>query len=283
MTVTPLPRLLPATPISPVSYDQTIWTHLKAFEGAVGRIYTDSQGIPTMGAGAALAVIGRDRAWVLRPAAEIGVEISGDPQAPYRFSAEEWQRLTLCLHALRQPDPQRAQALIPPFAPRHETPAHNRFGFTLSEARIRAVALAKWAAARRAVLGDLTAEAGRRGWGESAKAMIQAYAFSHQEAGLASVRYNIGTGRAMPKASAALLDGDRAALWYEIACNTNPPGNGAGRGGIARRRLAEAQLACGSPDRWNPAEQAGLEALFSRNADKMAAYRRAVPEIFPLT
>ncbi len=271
-------RMLPPVPIPPATYDQVVWTHLKAFEGAVDRIYTDGKGIPTMGAGNALAVIGQDRSWSLRPAAEIGGEIRGDPLRPYRFSAEEWQRLTLCLQALNQGALHQAQALIPPFAPGHETPALNRFGFTLDESRIQAQTKAKWSAARRAVLGDILAEALRRDW---SKDVTEAYAGSYQEVGLASVRYNIGVGRATPKATAALLDGDRAALWYEIACNTNPPSNGTSRDGIARRRLAEARLACGDLAGWGPADHAALQRIMAANAEQVAAYRRAVPGVLP--
>lgn len=252
---------LPPVPIPADTYDQVVWAHLEAFEGAVTRIYTDGRGIPTMGAGNALAVIGPDRAWRLRPAAEIGAEISGDSLHPYRFSAEEWQRLTLCLQALNHGTPRQAQALIPPFSPGHETPALNRFGFTLDAPRIQGQTRSKWEAARRAVLGDIAAEALRRGL-ESLWAT--AYAFSYQDLGFASVRYNIGTGRATPKATAALLAGDRPALWCEIAIHTNPPGNGSSRDGIARRRVAEARLVCGDPQHWSAADQAALQNRLSQ-------------------
>lgn len=259
MTDTPAIRALPPVPIPQEAYDQVVWAHLKTFEGAVGRIYTDGKGIPTMGAGIALAVMGRDHTWVLRPAAEIGGEISGDPTRPYRFPAEEWQRLTLCLQALDQSTPEQAQSLIPPFQPGRETSALNHFGFTLDDSRIQAQTHAKWEAARKAVLGDIAAEALRRGWDGDRTARV--YAFSYQEVGFASVRYNIGTGRATPKATAALLNGDRAALWYEIACNTNPPSNGANHDGIARRRLAEARLVCGDPEHWSTADRTALKRL----------------------
>ena len=280
MNEAPSGRPLPPVSIPADRYDQVVWTHLKAFEGAADRIYTDGKGIPTMGAGVALAVIGPDHAWVLRPAAEIGAESSGDPRQPYRFSAEEWQRLTLCLQALNQAEPYQAQALIPPFDPGRESAALNRFGFTLTESRIQAQTLPKWSAARRAVLGDILTETLRRGIG---KEVAAAYGGTSQEVGLASVCYNIGVGRTTPKAIAALLDGDRARLWYEIACNTNPPGNGSSRAGIARRRLAEARLACGDPDQWSPADQTALRQVMIANAEAVAAYRRAVPVILPFS
>ncbi len=269
---------LPPVPIPAATYRDMVWVHLKTFEGAVGRIYTDGKGIPTMGAGNALAVIGRGGLWQLRPAAEIGAEIAAPP---YRFTAEEWQRLTACLRAAAAGAVAIAQALVPPFDPARETSERNRFGFALNDAAMQAQALAKWSVARGAVRNGLLAEAARRGWPSAeAAAYAEAFALSRQELGLASVRYNIGSGRATPRSDAAVLDGDRAALWYEIAYDTNPPGNGASREGIARRRLAEARLACGDPTGWSTAERTRLDAILAANSDRVAAYRRAVPGAF---
>ena len=256
-------RPLPPVPLA-AAYDQAAWDHVKRMEGVVSRIYTDGKGIPTMGAGNALAVLDHGGQWVLRPAEAIGVEISGDPQAPYRFPAEEWGRLTLCLEALAQGQPKQAQALIPPFDPRTETPALNRFGFRLDDASIRAQTMPKWNAARRVVLADILAAALAYGLEPS---LATAYSGSAQDLALTSVRYNIGVGRSTPKAIAALLDGDRAALWLEIACNTNPPSNGSSRDGIARRRLVEAELACGSPKLWDQTERSHLQTKLATITD----------------
>lgn len=252
----PLPPVLLAA-----AYDQAAWDHLKRMEGVVGRIYTDGKGIPTMGAGNALAVLNHNGQWELRPAEVIGAEISGDPQAPYRFPAEEWQRLTLCLKAIAQGQVKQAQALIPPFDPRTETAALNRFGFSLDDSRIQAQAMPKWNSARRVVLAEIQAAASGRGMD------VPAYEGSTQDLALTSVRYNIGVGRGTPKTIAALLDGDRAALWFEIACNTNPPSNGSSRDGIARRRLVEAELACGDPQHWEPTERLRLQSKLTSLAD----------------
>ncbi|RAU23813.1 hypothetical protein CU669_01615 [Paramagnetospirillum kuznetsovii] len=272
---------LPPIPIAADRHDRLVWEHLKRFEGVIGRIYTDCKGVPTMGTGIALAVSG-PAGWRLRPWGEIGAEISGDSAQPYVFTLEERQRLLQCLRALGQGDVPGAQALIPPFDSRRETPDRNRFGFTLDDSRMRAMALTKWEPARRAVLGDILAEATAQGYGlDEAKRIAAGYVHSAQEVGLASVRFNIGIGRPTPKASRALVSGERATLWFEIACNTNPPSNGAARPGIAWRRLAEARLACGHPSIWNSADQAALQRLLANKADAMAAYRRAVPGVVP--
>ena len=264
---------LPPIPIA-VAYEQAAWDHVKCMEGVVSRIYTDGKGIPTMGAGSALAVLDQGGQWILRSAEAIGAEISGDPQAPYRFTAEEWQLLSLCLEAVAQQRPKQAQALIPPFDPRTETAALNRFGFRLDDTRIRAQTMPKWNAARRVVLADILTAAQARGLSPS---LATVYDGSSQDLALTSVRYNIGLGRATPKAIAALLDGDRAALWFEIACNTNPPSNGPSRDGIARRRLVEAELACGAPKLWDPTERSHLRAKLTSIADPFT--RSLVPPI----
>jgi GH24 family phage-related lysozyme (muramidase) len=258
------------TPIAADRYEDFVWHHLKDFEGAVPRIYSDQRGVPTMGAGVALAI--RSAAgWVLLPRERLGAEISGDAAAPYRFTADEWTLLERVAALLRAGASEaECHRLIPPFVAARETAACNRFGFSLTESRIRAQALARWPAARRAVLTDLEAEARRQG---KPADLTQQFALSRQEVGMTSVRYNIGSGLRTPRATAALAAGDRAALAFEIAYATNPESNGPARPGIARRRLAEARLAAGEPAEWNADERHRFAEL--AGTPRVAAYLAA--------
>lgn len=261
------------TPIAADRYEDFVWHHLREFEGAVPRIYSDQRGVPTMGAGVALALRSGSGGWRLLPPEHIGAEISGAAAAPYRFTADEWALLERVI-ALLQAGAGEAEChrLIPPYAAGGETAERNRFGFTLAESRIRAQALARWPAARRAVLADLRAEAWQQGKPEL---VVKGFALSRQEVGMASVRYNIGSGNRTPRATAALVAGDRAALAFEIAYATNPESNGPARPGIARRRLAEARLAAGGPAEWSGDERRRFTTLVTAAAPRVAAYLTA--------
>lgn len=141
---------MPPTKLSPQDYARTVGSHLKTREGAVPRIYTDGNGIPTMGTGIALAVSGDGKTYTLRDLNQIGAEISGDPAKPYRFTPEETKRLNDTVGKLNDPtlgaDARKAEAqkLIPPHKPGKETADDNKFGFTLSDERIAKQAESAW-------------------------------------------------------------------------------------------------------------------------------------------
>ncbi|WP_139332906.1 lysozyme family protein [Insolitispirillum peregrinum] len=71
-------------PIPLEEYNRVATEHLNTFEGYVPRIYSDTEGIPTMGAGTALFSKNKDKKFSLRSLDEIGKEINLDH--PYQFS-----------------------------------------------------------------------------------------------------------------------------------------------------------------------------------------------------
>jgi len=178
--------------LSAQDYETLMWNHLKRHEGMVGRIYTDGKGIPTMGAGVALAVQERKNGpYVLRDLGRIGAEISGDPNQPYRFKPEEIKLLQNTVGKLNDTglrEKERissAQKLIPPYNSRSETAAKNKFGFTLPDERMKSQAFDKLPSYRTAALNTVREEAAKRGWTkEETDAYVKKLEGSPQEGAL---------------------------------------------------------------------------------------------------
>ncbi|CCG39801.1 hypothetical protein [Magnetospirillum molischianum] len=273
---------LPTVKLSRSQYEAEMWNHLKAREGMANRIYTDDKGIPTMGVGVALAVQGKDGKFVLRKPEAIGAEITGDKNAPYRFKPEEWQLLQSLTEKLNDSSlserqkAKEARKLIPAFSSGKDAPENNKFGFTLSEERMKAQAFDKLPEYREAALKTVKQEALKRGWNEQdASAYVEQLRNSRQEGALTSMRYN---GVAAPKASGAMVDGDRATMRKEILYGSNPPSNGNSQVGIANRRRDEADMATGNPARWMPEEQVKWRRYEA--TPQAQEYRRQFPDAF---
>lgn len=273
---------LPPTKLPQPQYEAEMWDHLKTREGMANRVYTDDKGIPTMGVGVALAVEGEGKKFVLRSPEEIGVEISGDKNAPYRFKPDEWQRLEQTVGTLNDPNLKerdrlvQARKLIPAFSPGKDAPENNKFGFTLSDERMKSQAFDKLPEYREAALKTVKQEALKRGWSEhDANAYVEQMRSSRQEGALTSMRYN---GVAAPKASGGMVDGDRATVRNEILYGSNPPKNGNSRVGIAARRRDEADMATGNPAGWTPEEQAKWRGY--EGTPQAQDYRRQFPDAF---
>ncbi|MEW5995941.1 MAG: hypothetical protein AB1744_16315, partial [Candidatus Zixiibacteriota bacterium] len=170
----------------------------------------DTKGIPTMGAGVALVVQGRDGKYVLRDLTEIGREIN--PGKPHVFTPQETKLLrevTAKLNDGTVDDDVRADAiqkLIPPYDPKTETPDKNKFGFTLSDDRMVKQAEAKWDEHRDRAFKVVRTQAQARGWSkERTDAYLASLNGSREEVALISLAYNNVDA---PKAVGAMLDGD---------------------------------------------------------------------------
>ncbi|NFV81001.1 hypothetical protein [Magnetospirillum aberrantis] len=271
------------TKLSPQDYRRAVGNHLKTYEGVVPRIYTDDDGIPTMGSGVALAAKNQDKIFVLRDLNEIGAEISGDPAKPYRFTAEEAKLLNDTVGKLNDSQltdrvrKSEAQKLIPPYKPGETTVDGNKFGFTLSDERIAKQAEAAWTVHRDRAIQTVRTQAKARGWSkDETNAYIKSLEGSQQEIALTSLAYN---GVPTPKATGAMLDGDPVALRQEILYRSNPPEGGAKRKGYAERRKTEADLASGPLEDWTQQQREQLRQ--SEASPDAKRYRDTFPETFP--
>ncbi|SBW00050.1 conserved hypothetical protein [uncultured Alphaproteobacteria bacterium] len=299
---------LEPTPLDANAYAKKAWTHIKEHEGIPNRIYSDPKGIPTLGAGYALAVRGHDGKYRLRPWDEIGRAIN--PSKPYAFTEAEKQRLEEAVGYLNgevpEPDQgryekekkykekydkyksiikhntdkqrQKAQSLIPPLRGK-ENPEKNHFGFTISEGRAQDLLAEIWPSYRATVLRELRRQARARGW---TKAEIDAYIekyFRNSDLDLAltSLQYN---GVSSPNASGAVLDGDLARVREEILylSNGKTDDNEAVRGGLAKRRRAEADLATDAPEGWSDTAKEAWKRIEDKPGNK--AYREDFPDAF---
>ncbi|WP_068492468.1 hypothetical protein [Paramagnetospirillum marisnigri] len=269
---------MPPTKLSQQDYTSAVANHLKTFEGAVPRIYTDDYGIPTMGSGVALAVRNGSGRFILRDLSAIGGEISGDLTKPYRFAPAETKLLNDTVGKLNDPklDPdakkREAQKLIPEYRPGAETADKNKFGFSLSDERIAKQAETAWSEHRERAFDTVRQQADKRGWSkEQTDAYIESLKGTRQEIALTSMAFN---GVPAPKATGAMLDNDPATMRKEILYDSNADESR----GIATRRRAEADLATGSPSGWKPEEQAKWKAV--ENSTEAKAYRKAYPKAF---
>ncbi|MBI3446603.1 MAG: hypothetical protein HY055_14895 [Magnetospirillum sp.] len=269
---------MPPTKLSPQAYTSAVANHLKTFEGAVPRIYTDDYGIPTMGSGVALAVRNGSGSYTLRDLGTIGGEISGDPAKPYRFTPTETKLLNDTVGKLNDPklDPdaqkREAKALIPEYKPGTESADKNKFGFTLSDERITKQAETAWAEHRERAFDTVRQQADKRGWSkEETDSYIESLKGSSQEVALTSMAFNAVRA---PKATGAMLDNDPATMRKEILYNSNADESR----GIANRRRAEADLATGSPSNWSEADQRKWQGV--ENSPSAKAYRKAYPNAF---
>lgn len=271
---------VPPTRLSDQDYTRAVAGHLKEFEGLVPRIYTDGKGIPTMGAGVALAVSSDGgKTYTLRDLGQIGAEISGDPAKPYLFSDAEKKLLTDTVSKLNDPKlgekaaAAEAQKLIPPYAPGTETAADNKFGFTLSDARIVAQAQASWDEHRTRAFNAVRAEAKKKGWSQQEIARyVDSLKGSEQEVALTSLAYNSVKA---PKAIGALLDGDPVTARKEILYRSN----GDQSTGHARRRRVEADLLAGKPTSWSEPQQSDWKSY--DDGTEATTYRSTYPRAFP--
>lgn len=301
------------TPIKPIplnedTYKKKVWEYLKAHERVIPRIHSDPKGIPTLGAGYALATKGLDGRYRLRSWEEIGRAI--DPEHPYVFSNSEKRILEEAVGYLNGEMPpddseryvndptakekddrekehlkndsafrvKRAKELIPP-ATEKETPEMNRFGFTLTEARARDLISEIWPDYRKAVYRELRRQARARGWSEKKidEYIGKYFQNSDMELALTSLLFN---GVYSPNAIGAVLDGDRTRVREEILylSNLERGDNKDVRKGLANRRRDEADLATGDPSGWSEDEQKAWRAIEGKARHK--SYREEFPGAF---
>ncbi len=267
--------------LSDTEYEEKVWEHLGGSEGKISRIYSDQKGIPTMGAGVALAVTNKAGTYVLRDRNDIGTMISGDSSKPYAFSEQEWKLLedvteTLNDNSLKTKEVvAKAQALIPPYNYSKESKADNKFNFELTPERIKATAIEQFGEHRKLAMTDVRKEARELGWSEAKiKDYVEKLQSSDQGIVLTSLRYG---GFKSPDAIKALLTGDRPAFRDEILYDSN---NGGSRNlGLAIRRQKEADMATGDPANWSEEEQKKWREI--ENGENAMKNHREFREIFP--
>ncbi len=270
------------TGLSDQEYLDKIWNHLAASEGKTSRIYSDPLGIPTMGAGVALAVKGEDGTYALRNSHDLGVMINGDPNKPYIFKESEMKLLEGVTGIVNNPylaDPpkergRQANFLIPNHTDKSQ--AANKFGFELSDERLKQMAIDQFAEHSKSAMGDVRKVAANLGWPkEKIDDYVKQLEKSDQGVVLTSLRYG---GVQSPKAIEALLTGDRPAFRDEILYRSNG-GKTRELSGIAIRRQKEADIATGDPSTWSEEEQKKWQEI--ENGENAVKYHGQFPNLFP--
>lgn len=268
--------------LSPEDYRRIAAEHLKRFEGYIPRIYSDPEGIPTMGAGIALFSKGKDNQFSLRDLGEIGREVN--PSQPYTFSNKEKETLDSILNKInhmnddsinRHETIRGIMDLIPSSTGSGDFEKDNKFGFTLSDDRIIEMAQEQWDAHNKVANERMIKIIKSNGWTEEdAKQFVESMQSSKEQAAFTSMAYN---GLLAPKATRAWLAGDQATARLEVLYRSNANQ----LGGIASRRLAEANLLTGEPSTWSEKNRTLWEAI--ENSEEAKKYRAQYPKVFPDT
>jgi GH24 family phage-related lysozyme (muramidase) len=276
MTESKTRRPLSPTALSAEQYTQLMWEHLARLEGLGGRIYSDPLGIPTMGAGIALAKKQKDGTFVLDDRKSIGAMVSGDPAEPYQFSEGEWTRLqnvVTKLNDTKLPKAERAaqaKALIPPLSNWEANtgrviPERNQFGFSMNLDRMRNLAMEKLPEYKNRAIDSIKDRAIKNGMSaQEAQDYADTLRGSAQDAGFTSLVYN---GIKPAKAVDALLSGDRAELRRQVFYQSNKNG----LPGLATRRRDEAGMITGDPATWPAEDQARWQKV--EDSPEAQAYR----------
>jgi hypothetical protein len=167
---------------------------------------------------------------------------------------------------------EQVTALIPDYKSSKEPASNNKFDFTLSEERVKEQALAKIPYYQDRALQTVREEAAKKGWSpKETEAYITQLKGSTEEMALTSLQYG---GVKSPKASAALLEGDKATMRNEIHYRSNADKYP----GLATRRRVEADMATGNPADWSKEEQAKWAAI--ENSSEAKVYRSKYPGVF---
>ncbi|MBT5111009.1 MAG: hypothetical protein HOM25_20185 [Rhodospirillaceae bacterium] len=259
------------TPLTNGDFDDAYFDHLKNFEGVVKRIHTDGLGVPTIGMGTALAVRITNKKFQLRK--DLDARIDRATRNNYKLTEPERQRLQDAVDALNAGNPAKAKKLIPPYdANEGNTPnlrqANNKFGFTIDDEGMRAVARPDMASARDAAWNGVAAAAKDSGWSaaEIGAYKKQFYA-SREMIALASIKYNLGNNAKLPKTNRHIVNGDRAGAVYEIEIRTN----GNKTPGHANRRVTEAKFFA---DGMNGADRTALARHVAANPQEYEEYAK---------
>jgi len=107
-------------------------------------------------------------------------------------------------------------------------------------------------------------------------AVIAAFANSHEFLSLVSQRYN---NVRSPKAIAALLNGNRAEAYLEIAYRSN----GSKEAGFVKRRMEEAADVLGDSKAWTPDQKRQWNDVFTRNRAEIETYEKQFGANIPQT
>lgn len=263
------------TPVKSGDFDGAYYDHLKDVEREVNRIYSDGPGIPTFGPGIALAVRTANGKYQLRK--DLDDRIARATDNRYQLTTPERQRLQDAVDALNAGNPAKAKKLIPPYDFKeldneNLRQANNKFGFTIDDKGMRAVARPDMASARDAAWNGVAAAAKDSGWSaaEIGAYKKQFYA-SREMIALASIKYNLGNNAKLPETNRHIVNGDRAGAVYEIEIRTNKnktPGH-------ARRRMTEAKFFA---DGMNAADRAALVRHVTANHQEYEEYVKRFSE-----
>jgi GH24 family phage-related lysozyme (muramidase) len=269
-------------PLRKDEFHQTLGQHLIKREGRSLRIHTESEGIPTLGPGYALAVQTK-KGLKLRPLEDMEQAVRrGTGNSDFRFDLEELDRLQKTVDAVNVGDITKAQRLIPSVDRNEEQDqsleqANNHFSFTIDKNRRLDVIKPEMKKAQEGAWQSVEQKAKKQGWSpEQVEGFKKQFFDSEEMLGLASLKFNIGAGAGIPDTAKAIVTGDRARARaiYEIEVRSNK----SKVDGIANRRMKEAEfLRSGMKEK----DKSALEELRKSNSREFDEYREKFPQAFP--
>ncbi|MCP4393324.1 MAG: hypothetical protein GY804_03510 [Alphaproteobacteria bacterium] len=278
----------------------------------VQQVYADPVGIPTVGAGYALAVRGKDGKAHMRSREDINKALKHATGKENQLKPEEHKKLQEAVDALnkdhdfnnkfesilnaedgaksklspeykekvddanktlkqytdsvRKSNQQKAKEII----------NNNKPKFTLDKSNgdVDRLTMLEAEKARGQVASEISDAAKKKGWSEKeTNEFLEQVGNSKEMVALTSLKYNMGVK--MPKTIDAMLDGDRAKMYYEIKYNSN--GGKDSRKGLANRRAAEAELLeeNGGTSEWNNAQN-----VYAEHKDEIEKYEKEFPSAF---
>jgi hypothetical protein len=209
-------------PLQREEFHNTLGQYLINREGPSLRIHTDNGGIPTLGPGFALAVKTKT-GLKLRPLAKMEEAVQrGTGNPDFRFDVEELNRLQKTVDAVNDGRTEDAMKLIPPVDDKEAEnkrleQSNNHFSFTLDKNRRLAVIKPEMEKAQEGAWRSVEEKAKKQGWNsEQTEAFKKQFFNSEEMVGLASLKFNMGASKPIPKTAEAIVTGDRARVIYEI-------------------------------------------------------------------
>jgi GH24 family phage-related lysozyme (muramidase) len=304
-----------ATKLSEEGYKTEILKLLRKREAGkfdVNQTYPDPLGIPTIGAGYALAVRGKDGKYKMRPLDNINDDLKYATDKDNSITAAEHAKMQEAMDALnkshefiqkinirikensknaakgkdkelnnavngvfkmiandiKKRDQKKAKDIINENIPKVTLNKEN--------GDIDRLTMLEADRARDKVVSEIKGAAQKRKWSkERTDKFIKEVKNSKEMVTLTSVKYNMGNK--MPNTVDALLNGDRARMYYEVKYNSNGGDNESVKKGIANRRAAEAELLDenGASSEWNNAQN-----IYAKNKKQIDAYEKKYPNAF---
>jgi LysM repeat protein/GH24 family phage-related lysozyme (muramidase) len=248
-------------------YKDQLFAQIAEREDNKPELYVGTRGVPTIGPGVELIV--KDGVYKTRNRGDIDDYLTAAYGRPFKLSDADWLRMNNAAAVLNQKGLSLElirQAVKSSIAGHNIIPLPAGGGRRLFSAAV--------SEAERNIDKEIRQAAKLAGIDPDAA--VAAFANSHERQALVSLRYN---NVKSPKAIAALLNGNRAEAYLEIAYRSN----GSKEAGFVKRRMTEAADVLGDPKTWSPDQKRQWNDVFTRNRAEIAAYEKQFGANIPPT